>query len=1241
MRPLFYRFLLLLVVAWTTSAVVQAQNIASRYSATSSPYSYVAVSSSNSSTLINLKNVGIYPDGILYGDADDGVVLIGNFTGLPNLILPPFTFSLNGTEYGSAATVGANGFYQPARGNAAGSGTVFVDAISSPSASGFYTNSAIQNYIFGFGGDLDLTASTSEWYYAVQGTAPSRRVVVEWRNAKIKNTTTTVTFQIIIHETTGIIDVVYGPVNGAIPNTAFYTGINEGTTSFVSGTTTINAKSINGQSGNYLASRFIDNMWQSSSVVSNPYGSVGVWPNQNIRYCVPKPTVNVTAPNMTLFDGVNNASDRTSVGAPLTKTYTVTNLGTSTTPVKISTQISGAGAAHYSVSPSAVSSLAPNASQTFTVTFNPAAFGDLGATLALNITTPDGATCPAVLEPTSIVLNGRALGLTAVTSPLAVNFGATAMNTVSSRNVALFRNDASSTLTYHFTGPTPSTAEFSIPGASGGVLTGTVGAGEFVYLPVEFSPTFAGVQNATLDFYYTNASGTVQSLHQSVSLSGEGTPSRLRVSKGGTSTHLASGSLFAQSFFGSVGEEPLNFDFTLTNTGVGAPVTASDFEFYDLDRDNPINGRLRVMWSEGFGQGHPIASNDFRVQQYVNGQWQTVGPNDVVSVPAQQSQQMRVQFAPDRRGVNFVRMFFRTDATVDDNYNDISALNAADVPTPGLQSYDFYGITARNSRIATIQPLLFLETEVGETTTASLRITNSGDARLLIEQGSLKLIDGDEDFSIESAFAGMEMDNGRYVIPVNQTGEIVIRFTPQSKGTRLTTLYFRSNDSTEVGGVVGERYVPITGVGQARALISVTAQTETTPFAGDTSIVSVPSSYVQADVRILNTGNSMLNLTDILLRGTDMADYLLLTPFSPESLAPGEEIMVTVQFAPQTGGWKSGELVVRSNAQNGDQVIDLSGFGGERLVGSSTRKVFGTDSIAVGEMKSRVVVIRNTGTVDLDLSGAVIEGDNSGDYTLSGGSAQVLAPNEFATLTVELSSSERGQKKAILRVPNNSTNEPDVAVELGGFVGVRTSTYTPQQISMSSRLGQDGEYEEQTVCVEVTNTGDLAMTLTDIMLSGAQSSQYSHDGSAGMVVGVGETVEVCVTYRPTSSMTAVATLTIETNGTPGTIEIPINGVATSVGEAGAIAAGYLLGQSVPSPAATESVIGYELPTGGVVGLTLYDVQGRVVRRLESGVYRGAGRHEVVVDVRGLESGVYMYRLSVNGYEIVRTLRVVK
>jgi hypothetical protein len=101
-------------------------------------------------------------------------------------------------------------------------------------------------------------------------------------------------------------------------------------------------------------------------------------------------------------------------------------------------------------------------------------------------------------------------------------------------------------------------------------------------------------------------------------------------------------------------------------------------------------------------------------------------------------------------------------------------------------------------------------------------------------------------------------------------------------------------------------------------------------------------------------------------------------------------------------------------------------------------------------------------------------------------------------------------------------------------------------------------------------------------------------------------------------------------------EAPQSGTS-SVGSEGSSSV-MELSQSVPNPASGEAEIRYELKTAAEVTLRLYDEQGREVSVLDGG-HRSRGEHVVRVDVSGLSSGVYHYRLEAGGRMISRSLRV--
>ncbi|MEZ5065659.1 MAG: FlgD immunoglobulin-like domain containing protein [bacterium] len=89
----------------------------------------------------------------------------------------------------------------------------------------------------------------------------------------------------------------------------------------------------------------------------------------------------------------------------------------------------------------------------------------------------------------------------------------------------------------------------------------------------------------------------------------------------------------------------------------------------------------------------------------------------------------------------------------------------------------------------------------------------------------------------------------------------------------------------------------------------------------------------------------------------------------------------------------------------------------------------------------------------------------------------------------------------------------------------------------------------------------------------------------------------------------------------------------------------LLRQNVPNPMSDATEIGFVLPQESRVDLRLYDVQGRLVETLASGV-RTAGAHSVEWNARdaagkALPNGVYFYRLETSTGVTSRTLTLIR
>ena len=89
-----------------------------------------------------------------------------------------------------------------------------------------------------------------------------------------------------------------------------------------------------------------------------------------------------------------------------------------------------------------------------------------------------------------------------------------------------------------------------------------------------------------------------------------------------------------------------------------------------------------------------------------------------------------------------------------------------------------------------------------------------------------------------------------------------------------------------------------------------------------------------------------------------------------------------------------------------------------------------------------------------------------------------------------------------------------------------------------------------------------------------------------------------------------------------------------------ISTSYHLAQNYPNPVQDKTIIPYELPEATDVTIEVWDLLGRRVRTLYSGV-QPAGQHELELHVGDLPNGLYLYRFSTATYSSTRRFVVAR
>lgn len=86
--------------------------------------------------------------------------------------------------------------------------------------------------------------------------------------------------------------------------------------------------------------------------------------------------------------------------------------------------------------------------------------------------------------------------------------------------------------------------------------------------------------------------------------------------------------------------------------------------------------------------------------------------------------------------------------------------------------------------------------------------------------------------------------------------------------------------------------------------------------------------------------------------------------------------------------------------------------------------------------------------------------------------------------------------------------------------------------------------------------------------------------------------------------------------------------------------GLVLHQNFPNPYRSMTLISFELPARATIDLDLYDLHGRKIENLYSGML-GAGEHRISYDGAGLPDGVYIYRLTYGNHVLFKKMLVMK
>lgn len=358
-----------------------------------------------------------------------------------------------------------------------------------------------------------------------------------------------------------------------------------------------------------------------------------------------------------------------------------------------------------------------------------------------------------------------------------------------------------------------------------------------------------------------------------------------------------------------------------------------------------------------------------------------------------------------------------------------------------------------------------------------------------------------------SLYVGGILNSTSDLISVNRVSGAINQWNPQVVGGVSAIAVSVNDTSVYAGGrfthALGDLRPSLAGITDPAVLLPAFVMNRTSiPFG------TVPlGGEGSAAVVVTNTGGSSLTLIDIAT--SNPAFTVLLLPFPPVEILPGQSRVYSVSFLPVTGGPQTGVITFTHTAAGSPAALPVSGTGfGPFLVASKLDMQFG--SIRVGTTKQDTITIANAGNDTLKISLAAV---TDTQFTVSPSLANIL-PSANRVFTVTFRPGYRGAFGGLLRFVHNAAGSP-TSIDISGTGVASVLVPLPRIVQFDSvAVGSS-----RTRIVSIVNAGDAALNVSNIRIIGPNANEFAIVGTTGPFPPVGpitDTLRIPIRFSPVS-----------------------------------------------------------------------------------------------------------------------------
>jgi Abnormal spindle-like microcephaly-assoc'd, ASPM-SPD-2-Hydin/Cep192 domain 4/NHL repeat len=235
----------------------------------------------------------------------------------------------------------------------------------------------------------------------------------------------------------------------------------------------------------------------------------------------------------------------------------------------------------------------------------------------------------------------------------------------------------------------------------------------------------------------------------------------------------------------------------------------------------------------------------------------------------------------------------------------------------------------------------------------------------------------------------------------------------------------------------------------------------------------------------------------------------------------------------------SGNYYIADLASNRVRKVSASGSSPSPAVSlSQTTLTFVTQTVA-SSSAAQTITLTNSGNATLTISGIAISGGNSGDFSESDNCGASVAAAANCTISVTFKPTANGARGSSVSITDNAVNSPQSVTLLGtGGTPASGVTLSTSNLAFSSQnLGTTSAAQT----VTLTNSGNAALSVTSIAVSGGNSGDFSETNTCGNSVAAAASCTISVTFKPTATGARTASVTITDNASSSPHSVSLTG----------------------------------------------------------------------------------------------------